>query len=145
MTISMAEADKVKKYIAYWFQLGKKIVIPSQNTAILPSRILNGHGYSHEFEECWQLVTNHNTGDCYLEGTSQTIKELLSSKWEISECARCSMPVPMVDLGVQSSCCVCNDMENWPNNQLPPPRQPVNNQENLKRISQSIQQKRNEN
>lgn len=145
MTISMAESEKVKKYIAYWFQLGKKIVIPSQNTAVLPSCILNIHGYSSEFEECWQLVSNENTGDCYLEGTSQTIQQLLSSKWEISECARCSMPVPMIDIGVQSSTCVCDDMENWPNNQLPSPRQPIDNQKNLRRISQSIQQKRDEN
>jgi len=143
MTISMAESEKVKKYIAYWFQLGKKIVIPSRNTAVLPSRILNSHGYSHEFEKCWELVTDRKTGDCYLEGTSQTIQELLSSKWEISECARCSMPVPMIDLGVQSSGCVCNDMENWPNNQLPSPRQPVDNQESLKRISDSLKHKEN--
>lgn len=141
MTISMAELEKVKKYIAYWFQLGKKIVIPSQNSTVLPSRILNGHGYSREFEECWKLVTDETTGDCYLEGTSQTIQELLSSQWEISECARCSMPVPMIDLGIQTSSCVCNDMENWPNNELPSPRQPIDNQNNLKRISQSLKQK----
>ncbi len=136
----MAESEKVKKYIAYWFQLGKKIVIPSQNTAVLPSRILNIHGYSSEFEECWQLVSDEKTGDCYLEGTSQTIQQLLSSKWEISECARCSMPVPMIDIGVQSSPCVCNDMENWPNNQLPSPRQPIDNQKKLRRISDSLKQ-----
>lgn len=143
MAISMAELEKVKKYIAYWFQLGKKIVIPSQNTTILPSRILNAHGYSHEFEKCWELVTDNKTGDCYLEGTSQTIQELLSSKWEISECARCSMPIPMIDLGIQSSGCICNDMENWPNNQLPSPRQPVDNQVSLKRISDSLKHEEN--
>lgn len=139
----MAEADKVKKYIAYWFQLGKKIIIPSQNTAVLPSHILNGHGYSREFEECWQLVSDEKIGDCYLEGTSQTIQQLLSSKWEISECARCRMPVPMIDLGVQSSTCVCNDMENWPNNQLPPPHQPIDNQQKLRHLSELLKQKEN--
>lgn len=142
MIISMAESAKVKKYLAYWFQLGKKIIIPSQNTAILPSKILNGHGYANEFEECWQLVTDENTGDCYLEGTSQTIQQLLSSQWDITECLRCSMPVPMIDVGIQNSSCVCNDMDNWPNNELPYPRQPINNQENLKRISESLKQKK---
>lgn len=52
------------------------------------------------------------------------------------------MPVPMIDVGIQNSSCVCNDMDNWPNNELPYPRQPINNQENLKRISESLKQKK---
>lgn len=134
----MADSQEVKKYLAYWFQLGKKIVIPSLNTSLLPSRVINGDRYSVEFEECWRLVSDINTGDCYLEGTIQSIQELLSPKWEIKSCARCDMPIPMIQLGRQPSECVCSDVENWPNNDLPKPREPINNQQKLDEIKKSL-------
>ncbi len=77
-------------------------------------------------------------GDCYLEGTSQTIQELLSPQWEISSCARCEMPVPMIQLGMQPNTCTCSDLDNWPNNELPPPREPVSSREKLRTISKSL-------
>lgn len=134
----MASPNAVKKYLAYWFQLGKKLIIANQDQAILLTKVVNGDRFSTEFEECWQLVSNPQTGDCYLEGTSNTIQELLTPKWEITPCARCEMPVPIIDVGVQNLICVCSDLDNWPNNELPPPREPVNNQEKLKSIRQSL-------
>ena len=135
----MAEATQVKKYLAYWFQLGKKIKISSQNRSLLPKKILNGYVYSSEFEELWALVTQDlHPEDCYLEGTNQTIGQLLSSEWEITDCARCGMPVPIIQLGMQNNSCVCDDLENWPNNELPNPRSPVNNQQKLIRIRESL-------
>ncbi len=135
----MASPKAVKEYLAYWFQLGKPIIIARQNKAILPRQVIMGDRYSLEFERCWDLITNPATGDCYVSGTSQTIQELLSSKWDISNCARCTMPVPILDLGLQeSSDCVCNDMENWPNNKIPSPRQPINNMEKLTNIHRRL-------
>lgn len=134
----MASPTDVKKYLAYWLQLGKKITIPRRNMSLLPSKIINGDRYSVEFEECWALVADEKTGDCYLEGTIQTIQELLSSKWDISDCARCEMPVPMIQIGIQNSDCVCSDVEGWPNNDLPKPRSPINNQEKLIEINKSL-------
>lgn len=141
--ISMAESATVKKYLAYWFQLGKKMILPNQGITLLPSKIYSHHGgdYSQEFEDCWNLINQKENQDCYLEGTSQTIQQLLSSKWEITDCARCSMPVPMIDIGFQASGCMCGDMDNWPNNELPTPRNPVNNQSKLKKISESLKEK----
>lgn len=139
----MANTTQVKQYLAYWFQLGKKIIISSLNRSVIPTKILNGHGYSSEFENLWALVTNDAYAkDSYLEGTNQTIGELLSPQWEIVDCARCSMPVPILQLGVQKDyCCVCNDMNTWPNSELPNPRSPVNNQQRLTEIKESLNQK----
>lgn len=137
---SMAEAEKVRQYLACWFQLGKKVIVPRLNLEILPKRIFQGKDYSPEFEAVWQLITDEKNGDCYLEGTNHTIRDLLSPRWEVIDCARCDMPVPVVETGVQESSCVCGDMENWPNNELPPPRMPVDDKEILRRISQSLQQ-----
>jgi hypothetical protein len=134
----MASSTEVKKYLAYWFQLGKKMIIPSRNISLSPSKIISANRYSVEFEDCWTLVADEKTGDCYLEGTIQSIQELLSPKWEISSCARCEMPVPIIQLGVQNGDCVCSDVEGWPNNDLPKPRTPVNNKGKLIEIQKSL-------
>lgn len=140
----MASPQAVKKYLAYWFQLQKPVIIARQNKAILPKRVIMGDRYSLEFERCWDLISAPATGDCYVQGTIQTIQQLLSPKWNISDCARCSMPVPIIDVGAQESSCICNDLDNWPNDQLPSPREPVddskalgNIQRRLNRTSQS--------
>lgn len=142
-TTPMAQTAEVKQYIAYWFQLGKTIIISSLNKSVIPKKIFNGHGYSGEFEDLWTLVSSDPyAGDAYLEGTNQTISELLSSQWEIMDCARCNMPVPILQSGVQKNySCVCSDLEGWPNSELPNPRSPVNNQQRLTRIQSSLNRK----
>jgi hypothetical protein len=137
----MASPENVKRYLAYWFQLGKKVIIKNGDEAVLPQSVLNGHCYSDEFEKCWQIVTDLQNKDCYLEGTSQTIQELLSSRWAITPCARCEMPVAMIDLGIQGALCACDDLDNWPNNELPPPRAPIDSQEIIEEIRDSLNKK----
>ena len=134
----MASIEKVKKYLAYWFQLGKKVIINNGREEILPAKIYHGHTYSDEFEECWRKVNDLNNGDCYLENTLQTIQQLLSSQWDIISCSRCEMPVPMIELGIQPNLCTCNDLNNWPNNELPLPKEPINSKDQLNKIRQSL-------
>ncbi|AUC60151.1 hypothetical protein AA637_02825 [Cyanobacterium sp. HL-69] len=134
----MASPEAVKKYLAYWFQLQKPVIIARQNKAILPKRVVMGDRYSLEFERCWDLISDPATGDCYVKGTNETIQELLSSKWDISDCARCSMPVPIIAVGFQESSCVCDDLDNWPNNELPSPREPVKNTKALSDIHRRL-------
>jgi hypothetical protein len=131
--MTMADENQVKRYLAYWFQLGKKVLLRN-GEALLPHPIIRGDRYSDEFEQCWQQLLDHQSGDCYLEGTTQTIRELLSPNWEISSCSRCQMPIPMIDLGPQSCLCPCNDLPDWPNNQLPCPREPINTKNQLQSI-----------
>ena len=130
----MAASEQVRRYLAYWFQLGKKIMIRGGKEALLPQPVIQGDRYSESFEACWQRVTSAEAGDCYLEGTSQTVAELLSSVWEISPCARCTMPVPVPNLGVRSLDCPCSDLPFWPDSSTPMPRSPVNNQAQLAQI-----------
>ena len=79
----MASKQAVKQYLAYWFQLGKKVVIGSNGKAILPQPIMQGGGYSQEFENCWQQITSPDAGESYLEGTAETINELLTDTWQV--------------------------------------------------------------
>lgn len=127
----MASEHQVRQYLAYWFQLGKKVAIDNGETVILPEPVIQGDRYSQEFEDCWQLVRAPESGDCYLEGTHQTIAELLSPAWDIMACARCSMPVPMPTIGTPPLECPCIDLPNWPNLEIPLPRAPISSQSRL--------------
>ena len=132
----MASEQQVKRYLAYWFQLGKKIV--TRNGAMLPQPVIAGDRYSDQFESLWQQLLSPVFGDCYLEGTEQTIAELLTPKWEINPCFRCEMPVPMINIGIPPELCPCNDLPTWPNTELPAPREPVRSLGRLQEISDRI-------
>ncbi|MEB3231481.1 MAG: hypothetical protein VKJ64_10760 [Leptolyngbyaceae bacterium] len=130
----MAAEYKVKQYLAYWFQAGKKLICPEFPQGYPLSLVFQGDRYSPEFEECWAYVRRPESGDCYLQGITQTIQALLTSEWEIVGCARCEMPVPMLDIGVNHNACPCSDLELWPNFELPRPRSPVNTKAHLMAI-----------
>lgn len=136
----MASEEQVKRYLSYWFQLGKKVVIDDGREAVRPEPVIQGNRYSQAFDNIWQQILAPDSGDCHLQGTSQTIAELLSSEWDVSPCARCEMPVPVRDLGMPPDLCPCNDLHTWPNTELPTPRDPVNSQDRLGRIRDHLQQ-----
>ncbi|MEG4249251.1 hypothetical protein [Microcoleus sp. Pol10D4] len=127
----MASDSEVRKYIAYWFQLGKKVLIRNGSEALLPKSVNAGDRYSQEFEDCWQKIISRDSGDCYLEGTNETIAQLLTPAWEISGCARCAMPVVFKQTGMPPEFCPCNDLPNWPDTEMPQPRSPVSSQSQL--------------
>jgi hypothetical protein len=143
----MASLPEVKQYLAHWFQLGRKVYIRNGDVALLPNRVFQDLEYSAEFEQCWNLVTAADAGDCYLEDTTQTISELLSSRWDLVDCARCNMPVPLPAIGaVLSDGCPCVNIAHWPNDDMPAPipRTIVSSkiqsfQQRLKRASNSEQ------
>jgi hypothetical protein len=131
----MASEQQVKQYLAYWFQLGKGVVIRGGEDTLLPQPVIQGNRYSQAFEDCWQTVLSPEAGDCHLEGTNQTIAELLTPAWEIDPCSRCSMPVPIKNVGVLPSLeCPCIDLDDWPNTEIPQPRSPVDSQNLLSQI-----------
>ena len=135
----MASTAEVKTYLAHWFQLGKKLVWQNGAAELLPEKIIQGDRYTPEFEACWSQVMSVGGRDCYIVGSTTTIQELLSPSWLIEPCARCAMPVPMIEMGTQSLDCTCSDLDNWPNSELPKPHSPVDSQAQLNRIRQSLQ------
>ncbi|ACB50971.1 unknown [Crocosphaera subtropica ATCC 51142] len=143
-SMSMASTEQVKQYLAHWFQLGKSVICPKRQEKICPQVIFRGHDYSAEFEQCWHKILNTDA-DCYLEGTEQTIQQLLSPAWEIIDCPRCDLPIPMTVAGVASPVCTCFDLSDWPNNELPAPRVPANSSIHLNRLKQRLQDKEDNN
>jgi hypothetical protein len=132
----MASQENVRKYLAFWFQLGKKVVINNSSTILKPETVIDGERYSQEFENCWQQITSNPGGDYYLEGTDQTITQLLSPEWEVSDCARCNMPIPMRDMGLPALLCPCDEL--LPNTELPLPHSPINSKQQLESIRDRI-------
>jgi hypothetical protein len=135
----MASEQQVKQYLAYWFQLGKKVLIDNGREALLPQPVIRGDRYSEEFERCWQIIISPEAGECYLEGTDETIAQLLTPAWEVTPCSRCMMPVPVLNVGVASLVCPCFDLSSWPNTEVPTPRSPVDSKSRLKDICQQLQ------
>ena len=133
----MASEAQVKRYLAHWFQLGKRILLPKRQQKLCPSRIFGGNTYSSEFENCWQYIFSVDA-DCYLEGAEQTIQQLLSPEWEVVECAKCRMPLPVYISGDASPVCPCADLPSWPNTKLPSPRSAIDDQIYLTRIRQRL-------
>jgi hypothetical protein len=140
----MASEQQVRQYLAYWFQLGKGVVVQGKPQQLLPRPVIAGNRYSPEFEAIWQQVSGDQASQCYLEGTLQTIGELLSPVWEINPCARCSMPVPFRSPGLPPSLeCPCTDLPDWPNTDAPSPREPVNTVDRLIQIRDRLRQSAN--
>ncbi len=134
----MAAEAKIKQFLAYWFQLGKGVIIKNGQELLKPQSVIRGDRYSEEFEKCWQKLVSAESGDCYLEGTTETIAELLTSEWEILACSRCEMPVPLRIRGMPPDCCPCFDLPSWPDYDKPQPRSPVDNKSYLSTICQRL-------
>ena len=118
----MASFPEVKQYLAHWFQLGRKVYAHNGDLPLLPTKVFQDLNYSAEFDRCWELITTEQAGDCYLEDTTQTIAELLTAKWDVVECSRCSMPVPLpVASAIPMEGCPCVNVSHWPNNEVPAP------------------------
>ncbi|MGD1902183.1 MAG: hypothetical protein ACFB9N_08085 [Geitlerinemataceae cyanobacterium] len=134
----MALLCQVKAYLAQWFQLGKKAV--SRNSTYCPRRVFFGESYSAEFEADWrQMLTVAD--EVYLEGTEESLADLLTGAWDIESCARCEMPVPTSRQAC--SYCPCSDMKAvWPNDSLPRPRVPADTQAQLQALCSRLRASR---
>ena len=135
----MASLQKVQDYLAYWFQLGKPILLRHHKTQCLPAPLFQGAQLSPAFEHCWQQIMECPE-QSFLKGTDESIAELLSDAWDIESCARCIMPIPMVVRGIKVSPCPCADLPSWPNETVPSPRPAVCSHTHLDRLRERLNQ-----
>lgn len=120
----MADTLDIKRYLAYWFQLGKSVALQKSDRLILPKVVSVGGEYSGEFERCWEEIVAEDLANCFLDGSPVSLAELSSGEWEIVGCARCQMPVPLPIGKLSPEFCPCHDLPTWPNTTLPFPRTP---------------------
>jgi hypothetical protein len=122
----MSNYDAVKQYFAQWLQMGKRVFVEKQNNFVAINRVIKGESYSDEFEHLWAEISDPGSGDVYLEGTNETVQELLGPKWETIGCARCDMLVPCLSAGPRDiPVCPCHDLGCFPNLDSIPARAPV--------------------
>jgi hypothetical protein len=57
----MASEQQIKRYLAYWLQLGKKVVIRNGDLTLQPQSVIAGDRYSDEFESIWQQILSPET------------------------------------------------------------------------------------
>ena len=141
----MASVEKVKCYLAQWFHLGKKVIVGKNKEAICPNPVIAGDHYSSLFEDYWQEIFSVYSEDCYLEGTEESIQELLSFNWDIDPCSRCQMLIPIKERGLPNLCCPCFDLSTWPNLNIPIPHSPVNNKNHLYNLKLRLNKEYNDN
>ncbi|MBE9060798.1 hypothetical protein [cf. Phormidesmis sp. LEGE 11477] len=137
----MASSTQVKNYLAYWLQLGKPIVTADGQIVCQPKKVIHGDRFSTEFEDCWAKVMSREGTGYYLRGTDQSIADLLSPGWEMASCARCNMIVPTPEVLINTFPCPCHDLADWPNEEVPQPRLPINSQKRLSQIQQRMASK----
>ncbi|MBX2866150.1 MAG: hypothetical protein KTR27_21570 [Leptolyngbyaceae cyanobacterium MAG.088] len=130
----MASQHEVQIYLAYWFQLGKPVHISNGLMTQRPVPVLEGAQLSRAFKDCWKKIIAVGGRDCYLDGASETIEQLLSPQWEITDCARCSIPTAMPSVMPVAKACPCGDIDSWPNDELPAPHMPINNKKHFSRL-----------
>lgn len=136
----MASVQEVQSFLAYWFQLGKPLILKHEERECLPTPIFSGDQFSWAFQQCWQSIMEHPE-DSFLRGVDESIADLLRDDWEIQGCARCTMPLPLPVRGIKVSPCPCADLSSWPNEDMPKPRQGVCTQSYLKDIQQRLGQR----
>ncbi len=136
----MASQTEVRDFLAHWFQLGKPVVLAANLGVCLPSPIFQNGDYSPSFEDCWQRIMLTSGQDCYLDGTTQSIADMLLPGWDITACARCAMPIAIPTAGIATHLCPCNDLPTWPNTEVPMPRTAVDNRDQLVALQRRLAQ-----
>jgi hypothetical protein len=131
----MATHQELRHYLTHWFQLGKPLILNGTPDLITPT--LNTDRPSPEFEALWQqiLETPHLA---HLQGSDRTLAELLTGTWDIIDCARCDMPVPLKTIGNIDNHCICDDMTTWPNSDTLAPHSPINTTDRLQQLSRNL-------
>lgn len=134
----MASLIEVKHYLAHWFQLGKRVLSDSGQESYKPQTVIQGNRFSPEFEQVWDEILKAEGESLFLEGTDETIAELLSPEWDMMSCARCGMPVPVPQVERSERVCPCNDLSTWPNEEIPQPRLPIDSSQRLARLRERL-------
>ncbi len=133
----MATHQEIRQYLAHWFQLGKPLILNGTSHCITPT--LNTDRPSREFEQIWQQILEM-PHLAYLEGSAVDLGQLLTGIWEIADCARCEMPIPLKAAGIPISAipCTCDNMTTWPNQNTLPPHSPINTTDRLHQLRKTL-------
>lgn len=132
----MASKTEVKEYLAYWMQLGRKLVVADRLVSL--DQVVAGDHYTTRFEEIWQ-ESQAQAEFTSLEGSEVSLKQLFAPTYELLDCPRCHLPLPSPDLGPRpAQSCPCDHLKLLPNLDTVPPRLPIDTGAKLRSIYQRL-------
>ncbi len=128
----MATPEAVRHYLACWFQAGKGVHCGQETWR--PQPVTQAGQYSPEFLTLWQEMERRGLDRYYLAGAEVSLGQLCRDDWEIMDCSRCTMPIPIKVTGMNVGSCPCADLACWPNLDLPLPHGLVDSQAHLAHV-----------
>lgn len=108
---SPSNEDVLLDYVAHFISRGNVVVSNTKGKLIYKGRVYQKIGYAPEFNEFWSEL--HDLADfeqLYLEGDVYCFGQFLNGSFEVGECVRCDLQIP-IPLGMhqyQGSCHLCD-------------------------------------
>jgi hypothetical protein len=105
------DEDILLDYVAHFISRGKVVVSNISGKVIYKGRVYQSIGYVPEFHEFWlNLRSRRDFEQLYLEGDVYCFGQFLNGSFEVGECVRCDLQIP-IPLGMhqyQGSCHLCD-------------------------------------
>lgn len=108
---NQSNEDILLDYVAHFISRGKVVVSQTAGKLIYKDRVYQNTGYAPEFNEFWsRLRSRPDFEQLYLEGDVYYFGQFLNGSFEVGECVRCDLQIP-IPLGMhqyQGSCHLCD-------------------------------------
>ncbi|MEB3274418.1 MAG: HAMP domain-containing sensor histidine kinase [Prochlorothrix sp.] len=103
--------DLLMGYVAYYVSRGRPVVSSQGEELLFQGEVYGYWGYSNHFYSYWrQLQQRSDFNELGLRGDLYSFREFLNGRCGIGACARCQLPVPLLDNGTPTpSTCPCDD------------------------------------
>ena len=103
--------DALIGYVAYYMSRGRPVVSPKAGELVFKGDVYGYWGYSSEFYGYWrQLQQRSDFHELGLRGDLYPFGNFLSGRCGIGSCARCQLPVPLLENANPSTPnCPCDD------------------------------------
>ncbi|GEM_PF-3266942 len=87
--------DMLISYVAYYVSRGKRVLSPHQGTIPFEGEVYDYWGYHRDFLAFWQRLSQRpDFAELSLQGDVIAFQAFLSGSYAVTECARCSLPIP---------------------------------------------------
>ncbi len=104
--------DLLISYVAYYVSRGKSVLSPHQGVLPFEGEVYHYWGYHRDFLAFWQrLSQRHDFPELSLQGDAIAFQAFLGSGYTVTECARCSLPIPTATGHTYTtpSCTLCHE------------------------------------
>ncbi len=110
--------DILLSYVAHFISRGNVVVSPTNGKLTYKGRIYQNIGYAQDFKEFWSKL--HRRSDfkqLYLEGDVYCFGQFFNDSFEMGECVRCNLQVP-IPLGMHQYKGICHLCDKRPTTNL---------------------------